>query len=84
MDEKAFYSLAGSGSQSPGIDRYSVGHSWGGYAALVSGMPEYKVKKIVSISGFNSVSDEYRVIPLKRLIRQSDDCLIPSSICGTP
>jgi uncharacterized protein len=62
-DEKAFYRWLDQDPKAQGLDRYSVGHSWGGYAALVSGMPEYKVKKIVSIAGFNSVSDEYRFSP---------------------
>jgi pimeloyl-ACP methyl ester carboxylesterase len=62
-DEKAFYSWLDQDEKAQGLDRYSVGHSWGGYAALVSGMPEYQVKKIVSISGFNSVGDEFRYSP---------------------
>jgi uncharacterized protein len=63
LDEKAFYAWLDQDPKAQGLDRYSVGHSWGGYAALVSGKKEYRVKKIVSISGFNSVGDEYRYSP---------------------
>jgi hypothetical protein len=48
-----------------------VGHSWGGYAALISSNPVYKVKKIISISGFNRVSEE-----IKSVIHKEDSKLL--------
>lgn len=58
-DIEAFYSWLEKDQDSYGLARFSVGHSWGGYSALLSSKSAYKVEKIVSISGFMKPSDEY-------------------------
>jgi pimeloyl-ACP methyl ester carboxylesterase len=61
-DEKAFFEWLDHDPAAQGYERYVVGHSWGGYAALIASNPMYKAKRVVSISGFNRVSDEYKVL----------------------
>ena len=61
-DQKAFFDWLDHDPAAQGYERYVVGHSWGGYAALIASNPVYKVKRVVSISGFNRVSDEYKAL----------------------
>jgi pimeloyl-ACP methyl ester carboxylesterase len=61
-DQKAFFDWLDQDPEAQGLDRFVLGHSWGGYAALLASNPVYKVKKIISIAGFNRVSDEYKAI----------------------
>jgi pimeloyl-ACP methyl ester carboxylesterase len=61
-DQKAFFEWLDHDPEAQGLDRYVLGHSWGGYAALLASNPVYKVKKIISIAGFNRVSDEYKAL----------------------
>jgi uncharacterized protein len=61
-DQKAFFEWLDHDPEAKGLDRYVLGHSWGGYAALLASNPVYKVKKIISIAGFNRVSDEYKAL----------------------
>lgn len=58
-DMKAFYAWLENDEKAKGLRRYSVGHSWGGYSALLSANPDYRVEKIVSYSGFTQVSRQY-------------------------
>jgi pimeloyl-ACP methyl ester carboxylesterase len=58
-DERAFYACLDQDPLASGLKRYSYGHSWGGYASMLSLNPLYKTEKAVSISGFIRVSDEY-------------------------
>ena len=41
------------------LPRFAIGHSWGGYAALLSSKECFGVRKIVSFSGFTQVSRLY-------------------------
>jgi Dienelactone hydrolase and related enzymes len=59
-DEDAFFEWLDRDPLAQGYERYVVGHSWGGYAALISSNPVYKVKKVISIAGFNRVSEELK------------------------
>ena len=61
-DEKAFFDWLDHDPAAQGYERFAVGHSWGGYAALMASNPVYKVKRVVSIAGFNRVSEEYQVL----------------------
>jgi pimeloyl-ACP methyl ester carboxylesterase len=61
-DQQAFFEWLDHDPAAQGYDRYVVGHSWGGYAALIASNPVYKVKRVVSISGFNRVSEEYKAL----------------------
>jgi uncharacterized protein len=61
-DEDAFFEWLDHDEIAQGYERYVVGHSWGGYAALISSKPVYKVKKVISISGFNRVSEELKCL----------------------
>lgn len=38
------------------LPRFAIGHSWGGYGALISAKPEYKIRKIVAMSGYINFS----------------------------
>lgn len=38
------------------LPRYAIGHSWGGYGALISAKPEYGISKIVSLAGYVNFS----------------------------
>lgn len=57
LDQQAFYRYLDATSDKD-LPRYAVGHSWGGYTALGALDPEYRVEKVVSISGFLSAKDE--------------------------
>ncbi|MCI2110882.1 MAG: alpha/beta hydrolase [Bacilli bacterium] len=58
-DVKAFYAFLDKDPKAQGLSRYSWGHSWGGYAALLSANPAYRVEKVVSLSGFIDETYEY-------------------------
>jgi dienelactone hydrolase len=51
-DLEAFYSYLDQDPKAQGLHRFSYGHSWGGYAALLSSQPSFKVEKIISLAGF--------------------------------
>lgn len=51
-DIESFYSFLDKDPKAQGLRRFSYGHSWGGYAALLSSEPSFKVDKIVSLAGF--------------------------------
>ena len=55
FDQKAFFAYLDQDPKAKGYDRYVMGHSWGGFTALIGCLPEYNVKKCVSISGFMNV-----------------------------
>lgn len=52
MDQKYFFAWLERDSKAKGLPRYAVGHSWGGYGALASALPEYHIQKIVSLAGY--------------------------------
>jgi len=54
-DQRAFFSFLDRDPLAAGKTRYAIGHSWGGFLALASLEKGYGVKKVVSISGFDSV-----------------------------
>ncbi|MCR5348508.1 MAG: lysophospholipase [Bacilli bacterium] len=56
LDQQAFFTFLDSEKQAEGLPRYAVGHSWGGYTALGALDPRYGVEKVVSISGFISLT----------------------------
>ena len=51
-----FFEFLDGEDEAKGLERFAIGHSWGGYAALGACLPEYRISKIVSISGFLSPS----------------------------
>lgn len=57
-DQAAFFHWLDQDPMGQGLERYAIGHSWGGYAALMAAKPEYHVKKIISLSGFVRPSNE--------------------------
>lgn len=59
QDIKAFFAFLDKDEQAKGLKRYSIGHSWGGYTALMSCRNEYHIEKCVSMSGFNSPLGEF-------------------------
>lgn len=65
-DEEAFFRFLDEDKQSLGLKRYVVGHSWGGYVALSSKRGDFKVSKIVSISGFIRPSLQFYSMSGKR------------------
>ncbi len=69
INQRDFYRFLDEDPKAQGLKRYSIGHSWGGFAALVSLLPEYRVEKVVSIAGFDSVAGIYAdtVPALKKL-----------------
>lgn len=58
-DQESFFAWLDKDPQAEGLSRYAVGHSWGGYSALLSAKKEYKIEKIVSIAGFSQPSRQY-------------------------
>ena len=55
--QERFFRFLGEDPLASGLDRYCVGHSWGGYAALGACRKEFNVKAVVSIAGFVSAVD---------------------------
>ncbi len=55
LDQKAFFAFLDNDEEARGLSRIAMGHSWGGFAALASLQEEYKIEKVVSISGFLSL-----------------------------
>lgn len=51
LDQKAFFDYLDQNDHT-GLPRFAVGHSWGGFTALGALQEEYRVSKVVSISGF--------------------------------
>lgn len=49
---KLFFEFLNKDEKAKGLTRYAIGHSWGGYAAMLSLDPAYKIEKAVSLSGF--------------------------------
>ena len=54
-DQEAFFHWLNQDPDSIGLNRYVVGHSWGGYLALTSLQKNYNVLKVISISGFDTL-----------------------------
>ena len=54
-DQKAFFRWLDSDRRAKGLSRYAIGHSWGGFGALASAKKEYRIEKIVSLSGYTSI-----------------------------
>ncbi len=52
ITQKDFFSFLDQDVEAKGLKRFCIGHSWGGYAALLSLQKQYNVAKAVSISGF--------------------------------
>ncbi len=59
-DQKAFFSYLDNEICVKGLKRYAIGHSWGGWAAMMSAKKEYGVEKIVSLSGYISFPELIR------------------------
>jgi len=58
-DQKAFFNWLDEDSESRNLKRFVIGHSWGGYGALMATNPAFKVEKCVSLAGFARLSDVY-------------------------
>lgn len=72
--QKAFFEFLDHDEEAKGLDRYVVGHSWGGYTALAACRKEFGVKAIASIAGFTSCADimvakEKRLEKFRPLVR---------------
>lgn len=57
-DQEAFFFFLNQDPKAKGYRRYVVGHSWGGYGALIACKKKYRVEKAVSIAGFLRPSEE--------------------------
>lgn len=57
LDQKAFFAFLDKEEEAKGLPRYAIGHSWGGFTAFGALQKEYGVKKVISISGFLSLSE---------------------------
>ncbi len=55
LDQKAFFAYLDRQEGLRDLPRFTIGHSWGGYLALMALNPTYHVEKAVSVSGFFSV-----------------------------
>jgi len=53
-DQRDFFAYLDKREDAKGYPRYAVGHSWGGYAALMSLHDPYRIEKCVSLAGFYS------------------------------
>ncbi|MCR5491918.1 MAG: lysophospholipase [Bacilli bacterium] len=53
-DQSAFFEYLDTREDAKGFRRYAIGHSWGGYAALMALRKEFRVEKVVSLAGFYS------------------------------
>ncbi len=51
-EQEAFFSFLDKDEEAHGLTRFAMGHSWGGYAALLAMQKRYNVAKAVSLSGF--------------------------------
>ncbi len=58
-DQEAFFAWLGQDERAKGLKRYAVGHSWGGYSALLAAKKDFGVEKIVSLAGFSQPSRQY-------------------------
>lgn len=56
FDIRAFFSWLDHDAKAKSLARFVMGHSWGGYAAMVATNPVFMIKKCVSISGFERPS----------------------------
>lgn len=54
LDLKAFFAFLDKDPKAQGLKRFGIGHSWGGYAAMLSLDPAFKVERAVSMAGFVS------------------------------
>jgi len=61
-DVKAFYEFLDQDEKATGLRRFSWGHSWGGYAALLSSNPAYRVERIVSLAGVVDEGKQYSAL----------------------
>ncbi len=52
LEQKSFFLFLDKDEEATGLKRFTLGHSWGGYVALLSMQKQYNVAKAVSISGF--------------------------------
>lgn len=66
-DQKAFFAFLDKDPRAQGLKRYAIGHSWGGYNALISSKKPYKIEKIVSMAGYVSITKTFTGILPKKL-----------------
>lgn len=52
LDQEAFFHYLETQEDIRDLPRFAMGHSWGGYLALMASRPEYHVQKVVSGAGF--------------------------------
>ena len=68
--QKAFYEYLDKHTSIKDLPRYAIGHSWGGFTALCALQEQYRVKKVVSISGFDSVKQIFlSAVPIAKLMK---------------
>lgn len=58
-DMRHFFAFLDADPLSKGLKRYSMGHSWGGYGAMMSLDNAYHIEKAISMAGFVQPSIEY-------------------------
>lgn len=76
QDLEYFFEFLSQDPLSKGLPRYVMGHSWGGYVAMMATQNKFSVDKCVSIAGFNSVSDlfvslvpQLKHLPIRPLVK---------------
>lgn len=68
-DQAAFFKWLEGDAAAKNLNRYAIGHSWGGYGALLALKPSYRIEKCVSIAGFISVSEEFIALSKKKIFK---------------
>lgn len=59
-DVECFFEYLDTDENAKGLNRFVVGHSWGGYVASYSiGNEKFRIKKAVSMAGFLKPEDQY-------------------------
>lgn len=69
-DQKAFFNWLDQDSESRNLKRFVIGHSWGGYGALMATTSSYKVEKCISLAGFTRLSNEYISFIKQKFLRK--------------
>jgi uncharacterized protein len=83
-DMRHFFAFLDADPLSKGLRRYAMGHSWGGYGAMMSLNNDYHIKRAISISGFVQPSIEYGFLakPLANPFLKPFVKLILKQMCG--
>lgn len=83
-DQKAFFAFLDKDPKAQGLRRYAIGHSWGGYNALIASKKAYKVGKMVSLAGFVSITKTFLGVLPKKLHFIAPWCWFWSHVLALP